>query len=81
MADSYRYANKSTAIELDSPGVFILWLNRPSYFNAMSNNFWPDLTMSIDYLLANEDVRALVLAAKGKHFSVGLDRKILWSTS
>jgi len=59
-------------IEVDGH-VATLWLDRPNKRNAMGPDFWVDLPDAMAALGADPDIRAVVLAAKGPHFSVGLD--------
>jgi len=59
-------------IEVDDH-VATLWLDRPEKRNAMGPDFWSDLPVAMAALGADRDVRAVVVAAKGPHFSVGLD--------
>ena len=54
--------------------VGTLWLDNVEARNAMGPAFWEDLPHAIDALL-DAGVRAIVLAAEGPHFSVGLDLK------
>lgn len=53
--------------------VATLWLDNPKKRNAMSPAFWHDLPFAMAELGDDPDVRAVVLAAKGKSFCVGLD--------
>ncbi len=53
--------------------VATLWLSHPERSNAMGPEFWAELTPTIEALDRNEEVRAVVLAARGRHFSSGLD--------
>lgn len=53
--------------------VAILWLASPDRRNAMGKAFWAELPGVVDALDRDDDVRAVVVAARGKHFSVGLD--------
>ena len=57
--------------------VATLWLDRPEARNAMGPAFWSDLPVAMSELSADPDVRAVVVAAKGPHFSVGLDLKAM----
>lgn len=57
--------------------VATLWLDRPEARNAMGPAFWRELPLAMADLSADPDVRAVVLAAKGPHFSVGLDLKAM----
>lgn len=60
------------SVDIDE-GVATLWLNRASAFNAMTPDFWNDLPQIVEALDRTSDVRALVVAARGKHFSSGMD--------
>ena len=51
----------------------ILYLNRPEKLNAMSSPFWFDLPLVIDDLEKDPDVRVVIIAGRGKSFSVGID--------
>ena len=53
--------------------VAILWLDRPEQRNAMGPAFWTDLPLAMAELDGDADVRAVVLAARGPHFTAGLD--------
>lgn len=57
--------------------VATLWLDRPDARNAMGPAFWDELPRAVSVLAEDRDVRAVVLAAKGPHFSVGLDLKAM----
>jgi enoyl-CoA hydratase len=54
-------------------GVATLLLERPEKRNALGPAFWADLPRFMAWLDGEDDVRAVVLAAAGPHFSVGLD--------
>ena len=60
--------------------VATLWLNQPERRNAMGPAFWKELPLVMHELEANPEVRAIVLAAKGPHFTVGLDLKAMMGT-
>lgn len=53
--------------------VATLWLDRPEKRNAMGPAFWADLPVAMAAIGADPSVRAAVVAARGPHFSVGLD--------
>ncbi len=55
--------------------VATLWLDRPEARNAMGPAFWEQLPSAMNELSADDQVRAVVVAARGPHFSVGLDLK------
>jgi enoyl-CoA hydratase len=64
------------SIERDSH-VATVWLDRPEARNAMGPAFWDDLTSAMTEVTTDGDVRAVVVAARGPHFSVGLDLKAM----
>lgn len=53
--------------------VATLWLDNPEKRNAMGVAFWRDLPLLVEELADDDAVRAIVLAARGKHFTAGLD--------
>jgi enoyl-CoA hydratase len=57
--------------------VATVWLDRPEARNAMGPAFWADLPRVMEEVGEDRDVRAVVIAAKGPHFSVGLDLKAM----
>jgi len=57
-----------------------LWLNRPEKRNAMGPAFWNELPQAMAELEADSDVRAVVVAGRGKDFTVGLDLKAMGGT-
>jgi enoyl-CoA hydratase/carnithine racemase len=61
--------------------VATLWLDRPEKRNAMSADIIEGLPRAMAAIADNEKVRAVVLAARGKSFSVGLDLSSLGATS
>jgi enoyl-CoA hydratase len=58
-------------------GVATLWLDRPEARNAMGVDLWRDLPRAMEVLSDDREVRVVVIAAKGPHFSVGLDLKAM----
>src|ERR1700691_3273580 len=64
------------SIERDG-NVATLWLDRAQARNAMGPAFWAELPLAMEGLSAARAVRAIVVAAKGPHFSVGLDLKAM----
>jgi len=60
--------------------VACVWLDRPAARNAMGLAFFAQLPEVFTDLGADPVVRAIVLAARGPHFSVGLDLKELGAT-
>jgi enoyl-CoA hydratase len=64
----------SEVLSIEAGGhVATLWLDRPEARNAMGPPFWADLPAAMAELSSDEAVRAVVVAARGPHFSVGLD--------
>ncbi len=64
------------SIEIDRD-VATLWLDREEARNALGPDFWRDLPIAMALLGDDPDVRCVILAAKGPHFSVGLDLKAM----
>ncbi len=50
-----------------------LTLNRPEAYNSMNRAFWQEFPQALRDLARAEDVRVLVIASTGKHFSAGMD--------
>jgi len=70
-----------TFFELEQEGhVATLWLNNPDKRNAMNPDFWRELPVAMQALGADENVRAVVIAARGPHFTAGLDLKSMGGT-
>ncbi|HWP66823.1 MAG TPA: enoyl-CoA hydratase [Candidatus Limnocylindria bacterium] len=57
----------------DADGVATLTLNRPSTLNALSSDMLAALQSALDRLADDPSIRAVVLAAAGKHFCAGHD--------
>ncbi len=53
--------------------VATVWLDRPDKLNAMAPDFWVDFPAIIGALSDIDDVRVIVIAARGRAFTVGLD--------
>ena len=54
-------------------GVATIWMNRPDVHNAFNAQLIADLTSACIELDADDTVRAVVLAGRGKSFSAGAD--------
>jgi enoyl-CoA hydratase len=68
----------SDVLSIERDGhVATLWLDRPEARNAMGPAFWSDLPLAMEELSEDRSVRAVVVAARGPHFSVGLDLKAM----
>jgi methylglutaconyl-CoA hydratase len=59
-------------ITRDGP-VATIWMNRPAVHNAFDETLIADLTAACRDLDADDSVRAVVLAGRGKSFSAGAD--------
>jgi len=68
----------STVLTIEKEGsIATLWLDREEARNAMGPEFWSDLPLAMDVLGSDPEIRCIVIAAKGPHFSVGLDLKAM----
>lgn len=56
-----------------------LWLNRPEQRNALSGDMWEDLPRAVSDLSEGPETRAIVVAARGPAFTVGIDLALLAS--
>jgi enoyl-CoA hydratase len=66
------FSSPVLSIEIDGH-VATLWLDRPEKRNAMSHEMWSNFPAAIDAIAAEPEVRAVVLAGRGKSFCVGID--------
>jgi enoyl-CoA hydratase len=57
--------------------VATVWLDRPEARNAMGQDLWRDLPLAMQTVTDDSEVRVVVVAAKGPHFTVGLDLKAM----
>ncbi len=66
----------SAVLTIEAKGhVATLWLDRAEQRNALGPDFWADLPLAMDALGSATDIRVVIIAARGPHFSVGLDLK------
>lgn len=64
----------SNVLSIEKNGnVGTLWLDRPDKRNAMSRELWGGLPHALAELCSDSEIRAVVLAGRGKSFCVGLD--------
>lgn len=56
-----------------SDRVATIWMNRPAVFNAFNEQLIADLNDACSILDAEESVRVVILAGRGRHFSAGAD--------
>jgi enoyl-CoA hydratase len=68
------FASEVLTLEVDGH-VATLWLDRAEARNAMGSALWRDLPLAAAAVAGNPEIRVVILAAKGPHFSVGLDLK------
>jgi enoyl-CoA hydratase len=73
------FTSSNLALEV-SGHVATLWLDRPDKLNAISFDMWGDFIRAIDVVGANDDIRAVVIAGRGKSFCVGIDLLSLGSS-
>ena len=70
----------SATLELElCDHVATVWLDRPDKLNAISFDMWGDFVRVMDVVAANDDIRAVVIAGRGKNFCVGIDLASLGS--
>jgi len=68
----------SEVLTLERDGhVATLWLDSPERRNAMGPALWADLPVMMEEVSDDDDVRSVVIAAKGPAFTVGLDLKTM----
>lgn len=71
-SDLASFSSDVLAIEAEAQ-VATLWLDRPEKRNAMGPAFWSDLPRAMEAIASDPGIRVVVVAARGPHFSVGLD--------
>jgi enoyl-CoA hydratase len=54
-----------------------LWLNNPDKLNVMGKPFWTDFPLAVREVADDPEVWVVVVAAKGRAFSAGLDLKTM----
>jgi enoyl-CoA hydratase len=76
LVEGVRVAFSSDVLTLEVEGhVATLWLDREEARNALGSALWRDLPLAAAAISSDSSIRVVVLAAKGPHFSVGLDLK------
>ncbi len=78
MGEIAQFESPVLSIEQDE-SVATVWLDRPEARNAMGVDLWQDLPRAMEAVGGDPAVRVVVVAAKGPHFSVGLDLKSMGS--
>lgn len=66
-------ANWATIEVEDTDGVRTIWLNRPERLNAFTTEMGTELASAIQEAGNDDDVRALVVAGRGRAFSAGME--------
>ena len=66
------YASSTLSLEV-AGHVATLWLDRPKKMNAISHQMWGDFVTAMDAVAADDSIRVVILAGRGKSFCVGLD--------
>lgn len=59
--------------EKPEPGIGRIWLNRPEARNAQNMQMLFELNDAFDAMVSDDDVKVIILAARGPHFSAGHD--------
>jgi enoyl-CoA hydratase len=68
------FSSEVLTLEVDEH-VATLWLDREEARNAMGSALWRDLPLAAKAVESDPNIRVLVIAARGPHFTVGLDLK------
>lgn len=66
------FSSSVLTLEIDGH-IATLWLDRPEKRNAMSGEVVADLARAMAAIAANSELRAVVIAGRGKSFCVGID--------
>jgi enoyl-CoA hydratase len=64
---------KNLIYEMPEPGISRIRLNRPERANAQDTELLYELNNAFDRAAHDDEVRVIILAAEGKHFSAGHD--------
>ena len=63
----------TTTLQIDDLGVATITLNRPEVHNAFDENVIVELSNRFDAVADDEEVRMVVIAARGRSFCAGAD--------
>ncbi|MGB1310164.1 MAG: enoyl-CoA hydratase-related protein [Leucothrix sp.] len=66
---------ESLQLTVRAPGVMQITMARPDIFNAFDETMIAELDQAFAQCVADDNVRVIVLAGEGKHFSAGADLK------
>ncbi|MEB4593104.1 enoyl-CoA hydratase-related protein [Candidatus Thiothrix sp. Deng01] len=64
---------QTIAVSQRAPGVMQVTMSRPSVFNAFDDVMVKELDQAFTQLAEDDNVRVIILAGDGKHFSAGAD--------
>lgn len=73
------FSSEVLTLEIDGP-IATLWLDRTEARNAMGRALWSDLPRAAAEVAADPSIRVLIIGAKGRDFTVGLDLKEMGGT-
>ncbi|MCB1522241.1 MAG: enoyl-CoA hydratase/isomerase family protein, partial [Hyphomicrobiaceae bacterium] len=59
--------------DVPEPGIARITLNKPNMANAQDTALLYELNEAFDHAAHDDDIRVIILAANGKHFSAGHD--------
>ena len=76
MGENATFTSPVLSIE-QHDAVATVWLDRPEARNAMGPDLWRDLPRAMQVVSDDNNVRVVVVAARGPHFTVGLDLKAM----
>ena len=68
-------ANEPILLREDREAIATLTLNRPAQYNAFSDEMLSDLQAELESIADDQNIRVVVMAARGKAFSAGHDLK------
>ena len=67
---------KAFEVFIDDHQIAGVSLSRPTAINAMNTDFWNELPAIVNTLDNMGSVRVIILSAKGKHFTAGMDLQV-----
>ena len=68
----------SDVITIEKQGhIATIWLDRPDKLNAMNLPMWDDIPRAMETVGADPEVRAVIIAGKGRAFTAGIDLQAL----
>ena len=67
-----KFSSKVLSIEIND-NIATIWLDRADKLNAINTDMWVDLPRAIEAVSSDNEVRAVIIAGRGKSFCVGID--------